>query len=223
MTYPNAAKGVKKLFNAEILYLISALLLGASAVTVAAVSGMSGSENDAAFGVLSLVSLLLILGTLVVLLIAGIINIVGYVQASKDEKGFGKALLCTVASLVLSFSSTMLLKETGLLGWLSTGLSVGSELLRLLSFAFAVFALMRLSEACGRTDMVERGRTILRILIAVNFLSLLVLVINEMLLSNLFNASLALVCSVLSALLAVVQIVLFIRYLAKAAKMLREN
>ena len=79
MKFPNAAKGVKKIFNAEIISLIAALIGGAGLIP-----GLIGAskETDESVGI----TLLTISGALLIvsgiaLLIAGIMNIIGFIQA----------------------------------------------------------------------------------------------------------------------------------------------
>ena len=84
MKFPNAAKGVKKIFNAEIISLIAALIGGAGLI-----SGLIGASKETGESVgttlLAVSSILLIISG-IALLVAGIMNIIGFIQAAKDER-----------------------------------------------------------------------------------------------------------------------------------------
>ena len=97
MKFPNAAKGVKKIFNAEIISLIAALIGGAGLVM--SLIGASNETDESAGTTLLAVSGALLIVSGIALLVAGIMNIIGFIQAAKDEKGIKRAVLCTVFSL----------------------------------------------------------------------------------------------------------------------------
>ena len=73
MKFPNAAKGVKKIFNAEIISLIAALVGGAGLVM--SLIGASEETNESVGTTLLAVSGILLIISGIALLVAGIINI----------------------------------------------------------------------------------------------------------------------------------------------------
>ena len=73
MKFPNAAKGVKKIFNAEIISLIAALVGGAGLVM--SLIGASKETNESVGTTLLAVSGILLIISGIALLVAGIINI----------------------------------------------------------------------------------------------------------------------------------------------------
>lgn len=223
MTFPNALKGVRNMHRAAVLTIVSSVLLAASAAAVALFLAFKQDvDTNVGGGVLAIVAMLAGLGSIVVLVVATIIEIVGYEQAGKDERLFKLAVFCSIVGFILSVSSTLLLNETGPRGWLSTGLAMGKDVMTLLEFWFTITALMRLAEKYGREDMLARGRTILKVLLSINILSLFILLANEFFMSNLFNSYFALVCTVATLALTVVEFVLFIRYLSTAVRMLQD-
>ncbi len=152
MKFPNAAKGVKKIFNAEIISLIAALIGGAGLI-----SGLIGAskETDESVGI----TLLTISGALLIvsgiaLLVAGIMNIIGFIQAAKDEEGIKRAVLCTVFSALFAFVAAFFENQTGFLGGLGTVLSSIATVLNMLVALFMIGGLMNLSAKCNRPDMV---------------------------------------------------------------------
>ena len=235
MKFPNAAKGVKKIFNAEIISLIAALIGGAGLIL-----GLIGASNEtdesagttllAVSGALLIVSgiALLVAGIMniigfiqaakdeegikmivsgIALLVAGIMNIIGFIQAAKDEEGIKRAVLCTVFSALFAFVAAFFENQTGFLGGLGT-----------------VLSLMNLSAKCNRHDMVKRGHSILTTIVVSYLITLaLSILIRFGAYTSSFGAGVINWLSGLSALFTVFIYVLELIYLAKAKKMLAEN
>ena len=138
MKFPNAAKGVKKIFNAEIISLIAALVGGAGLVM--SLIGASKETNESLGTTLLAVSGILLIISGIALLVAGIMNIVGYIQAAKDEEGIKRAVLCTVFSCAFAFAASFFENQTGFLGGLGTVLSTISTVLNMLVALFMIGA-----------------------------------------------------------------------------------
>ena len=222
MKFPNAAKGVKKIFNAEIISLIAALIGGAGLIP-----GLIGAskETDESVGI----TLLTISGALLIvsgiaLLVAGIMNIIGFIQAAKDEEGIKRAVLCTVFSALFAFVAAFFENQTGFLGGLGTVLSSIATVLNMLVALFMIGGLMNLSAKCNRPDMVKRGRDILNtILVSYIITFALGLLVRFGAYTSAFGEGVIKWLSGLSALFTVFIYVLELIYLAKAKKMLAEN
>ena len=87
MTFPNALKGVRNMHRAAVLTIVSSVLLAASAAAVALFLAFKQDvDTNVGGGVLAIVAMLAGLGSIVVLVVATIIEIVGYEQAGKDER-----------------------------------------------------------------------------------------------------------------------------------------
>ena len=222
MKFPNAAKGVKKIFNAEIISLIAALVGGAGLVM--SLIGASKETNESVGTTLLAVSGILLIISGIALLVAGIINIVGYIQAAKDEEGIKRAVLCTVFSCAFAFAAAFFENQTGFLGDLGTVLSTISTVLNMLVALFMIGGLMNLSAKCNRPDMVKRGHSILTTIVVSYIITLaLSLLISFGAYTSSFGAGVINWLSGLSALFTVFIYVLELIYLAKAKKMLAEN
>ena len=167
MKFPNAAKGVKKIFNAEIISLIAALVGGAGIIL--GLIGASNETDESAGTTLLAVSGILLIISGIALLVAGIINIVGYIQAAKDEEGIKRAVLCTVFSCAFAFAA-FFENQTGFLGGLGTVLSTISTVLNMLVALFMIGGLMNLSAKCNRHDMVKRGHSILTTIVVSQYI-----------------------------------------------------
>ena len=139
MKFPNAANGVKKIFTAEILSLISSvcvfvtivLMLAALASTAGAVS--DGSDG-AAVGALASGAGTVVFGiaTVVLAIIAFILNIVGITKASKDEESFKMALYALIGGIILSVIGSAFTNVNGYVSSIMQALQVVADLLVLL-------------------------------------------------------------------------------------------
>ena len=134
MKFPNAAKGVKKIFNAEIISLIAALIGGAGLIP--GLIGASQETGDSVGTTLLAVSGALLIVSGIALLVAGIMNIIGFIQAAKDEEGIKRAVLCAVFSALFAFVAAFFENQTGFLGGLGTVLSSIATVLNMLVALF---------------------------------------------------------------------------------------
>lgn len=221
MKFPNAAKGVKKIFNAEIISLIAALIGGVGLVL--SLIGASNETGDSNGTTLLAVSGALLIVSGIALLVAGIMNIVGFIQAAKDEEGIKRAVLCTVFSALFAFVASFFENQTGFLGGLGTVLSSISTVLNMLVALFMIGGLMNLSAKCSRPDMVKKGHDILTTIVVSYIVTFaLSLMIRFGAYTSSIGADVINWLSSLSALFTVFIYVLEVIYLAKAKKMLAE-
>ena len=223
MKFPHAAKGVSKIFSAEILSLIATITLGLASLLAVITVGFENVQDEIGFGTFGILMLVCMAAGSVILVVGAILNIIGYIQTARDEDGFKRAIICFILSFVCSFVAAFFTNYTGFLGWLSTALNAVSGVLQLLTFLFAIGGLMNLSGSCHRPDMVQKGATILKVLAWTYILYLLVLILTRVFRENVFNKTLAATFSVIVILLSIVQYILYLSYLAQAKRMLREN
>ena len=151
MKFPNAAKGVKKIFNAEIIALIAALGTGIGLIMSLIGSSKEVAQANAESLLATAGAILIISG--IIVLIAGIMNIIGFLQAAKDEIGIKRAVLCTVFGSVFSVVASVFAGRTGFLGGLGTVFSATSNVLNMLVAIYLVNGLMNLSEKCNRSEI----------------------------------------------------------------------
>lgn len=222
MKFPYAAKGVSKIFNAEIISLIAALL-GGVGMTLGVIAASGNVDNSTSEALLIATGALGIVAGIIIA-VAGIMSIVGYFQAGKDEVSFKKAILCVLFSIVFTVAASFFANQTGFYGWLFTILTLVGNICNMLATIFLILGLTALSIKCERPDMVKHGKDILTTLI---ILYILTFVINFFLRlgaeSTAFGSS---IVSWLSGLLLCFTVFLYIfqiYFLGKAKKMLREN
>lgn len=221
MKFPYAAKGVSKIFNAEIISLIGALIGGVGMIlSFIAVSGNVDESTSYAL-IIATGACVLVAG--IIIAVAGIMSIVGYFQAGKDEASFKKAILCVLFSIVFTAVASFFANQTGFFGWLYTILTVVGNVCNMLATIFLILGLMALSVKCSRPDMVKHGKDMLITLV---ILYILTFILNFFIRlgaeSTAFGSSIVNWLSGLSLCFTVFLYVFQIYFLGKAKKMLKE-
>ena len=100
MKFPNALKGVSKIYTAEILALIAAFVIVLAIIFGACGIGFADVGEETVGGILALGALVFVLAFTVLTVISYVINIVGFSAASKDEPAFKRALIAIVVGIV---------------------------------------------------------------------------------------------------------------------------
>ena len=161
MTLPNAYKGVKKIFTAEILQIISTLLLMISLVsfgTAVAAYNVSGGQADVAAGGLAIGSILMLIGVALPIL-ALVLILVGLKQASVDEPDrMGKAFSFSIATLVL----TVLVCLFQALNWGgAVFFDVLAQICELCALIFTIMGVSEVTQNISRQDVADMGPKII--------------------------------------------------------------
>ena len=215
MKFTNAFEGVKKIFAAEILALIASvcgtIALALPVVALVAAANQSGGGTAASLGGLVVVGI----ATVVLSIIAFIFKLIGVNKASKDEPAFKIAFYMILAGIVVSVL-------TGIFSSNSTVSSIMSAICEIVNLAVTVYIIQgikNLAQRLGDDKMVKSGDTLFKYIIAIYILVIIAQIVI-MILQNGAAVVVALVIIVISGILEIIQYILYIRYLAKAKKML---
>ena len=117
MKYPNAFKGVKKIWIAEILMLIVAVLGIVSVFVIAANSVVIDDVLAIDAGAADAVGFIT-LSTAIIALIAFFLNLLGLIVAQQDEESFRTALYVTLVGVVTSVISAIWSTNVILVRWM---------------------------------------------------------------------------------------------------------
>lgn len=157
--------------------------------------------------------------SIVLMLTAYIINLVGIGQAAKDEASFRSAFYAAIFGIVFSVLS-------GFLGNASEGnsfaqriISIIPDLINLIMMICIVSGILRISAELHNSEMVGKGETILRIVFTVTIISFVVRVVGGLIQSYAGMYVMAAIVA-FSGILTVVNYFLYLSYLSKAKKML---
>lgn len=218
MRFPNAFNGVKKIYTAEILAVIAAAALLIVALLGFGLKDIDVENIDAAQAGSVGGILILTLAAGVISIVSLIMMIVGLNQAKLDEPAFRTALILSVVSLVLAVVGTFVESSNEVAG---SFISVATSVLSLASTIFVVKGIINLAEQLTRGDMVERGNTLIKIIIGVNIIGIVTGLIGAIIKVE-ENSTMVVILSLVSTIASIAALVIYLVYLSHAKKMLQE-
>ena len=220
MRFPNACKGLKKIFFAELISLIALVPYAVSLVLIQFLPEEIDKNNAEMLPAEVVVTILSIL-SLVMMTVAYVLNIIGYVTASKDNESFKKAMLLTVAGMVLTVVSGIMENANGNPILTNTFDSM-ENILDLLITLVTISGIVTLSVTYGDLRMVESGKALFKFLFAIYLPTLIAYVFVYLLRNTRSAAILAVTVTFISFALNTVYSLLYLRYLYRAVNMLEE-
>ena len=220
MRFPNACKGLKKIFFAELISLIALVPYAVSLVLVQFLPEEINKNNAEILPAEVVVTILSIL-SLVMMTVAYVLNVIGYVTASKDNESFKKAMLLTVAGMVLTVVSGIMENANGNPILTNTFDSM-ENILDLLITLMTISGIVTLSVTYGNLRMVESGKALFKFLFAIYLPTLIAYVFVYLLRNTRSAAILAVTVTFISFALNTVYSLLYLRYLYRAVNMLEE-
>ena len=222
MSFPNAAKGIKRIYRAEILKLFGYICLFVAVIGAAVALSLSdGSGSSGAADSLSLGSIILAvivgIACAVLMIISFIMNVLGYINARNDNENFKTALVFLIVGIVFSVISVFVLNQG-----ISSVLYSLSTLSETLATIFVIAGVMQIAFQLGREDINKRGSTVLKLIIAVECITFVLSFISTFFRGD----STSLVSTLLlvaSLLVSFIKYILYLSFLSKSKKMLTEN
>ena len=220
MRFPNACKGLKKIFFAELISLIALVPYAVSLVLIQFLPEEINKNNAEMLPAEVVVTILSIL-SLVMMTVAYVLNVIGYVTASKDNESFKKAMLLTIAGMVLTVVSGIMENANGNPILTNTFDSM-ENILDLLITLMTISGIVTLSVTYGDLRMVESGKALFKFLFAIYLPTLIAYVFVYLLRNTRSAAFLAVTVTFISFALNTVYSLLYLRYLYRAVNMLEE-
>lgn len=141
MNYPSAASGLKMMFLAQILTIVGAVVTVVGAMLAVVTAGI--------------LSIVMLLGSLLVLA-AGILDIVGLYKAGADDQGYRGALIFALIAVVVGV----------IMGWMDQSgilyalLSIVDSILTFLVVNAVCQTTGNLLHSMGKDDLAEKGNTV---------------------------------------------------------------
>lgn len=195
MTYPHAAAGLKTVYQAKLVGLISIVLVIVPIVQVLAVAAM---------------------------LIAGFLALVGLAQCRKDDNGYRIAFNMIIASLVTDLSTNLVSAYAGTEGFAGICgniLSIATDVLSLASLYFVCITTNRLlKETAAAENLIDRGIVVWKLNVVCTVI-LLVCYLLQMIPGNI-AAIIAGYLAIFALIAQIVGNVLYILYLHNAYRAL---
>lgn len=228
MKFPNAAKGVKKIFSAEILKLVGSICLVVAAIIIAvsvvgafgASGGMRIADSENAMALLgggALVAGIFAFVWMILSIIAFIMNLVGIINASRDEASFKSALLFLIVGIFTAILSGFFVNN----GTVSSLLYTVSNLVSLFVYIFVIVGVVKLADQLNRGDVSAKGTNVLKLVIVISILSLIANLIAAIM-GGMVASVTASVLFIVALVLSIVQYFMYLSFLSKAKKMLAE-
>lgn len=225
MRFPNAAKGISKLFTAEILGLFGLAFLGVSGVLYYANPEIRKFLEDTKADKVPMAGTICAVFAaiaLVIMIIGAIIKIVGVIQAAKDEGAFKAVIYVTILAIVVSVIISILAGSNK--SALSTGFSnTIQNILSLVTTFLVIGGISNLADQLGDEEMIARGASIIRKIFWMLVLAVLANIIAAFTHKpDGVMATVAVVLAIIAGILSFIAYVLYVIFLAKAKKMLQK-
>ena len=160
MRYPNAAKGIKKIYLAEILGILAVLLAIVMMIMVAGShvdTSIGGEEAAQALQAANVGTPFVILGVamMLLMLVSYFMNLSGIINASKDEEGFKRALWALLASIAFGVVAAILEKSNAKV---ASWLKVPSTLFELVVTIYVLEGIGNLARNLGKNDIADLSK-----------------------------------------------------------------
>ena len=215
MTYPKAYNGVKKIHTAQVLSLISSIL-----GFVVAILGILGivflPSTEGGSIVFALIALIVGLIAAVLAIIAYILEIIGLKNASHDDNSFYTAFIFAIIGLVLIVLSTIFSVLKVANGFGDDIATIFTEFSSIIICAFVTIGVRNLASQLGQDarSVAILQAVILALAIIANIISLLT-----------GNAAVMVsgIIALIGAVLTIVFAIVYLVFLGKAKKMLKEH
>ena len=220
MKFSNAAKGVSKIFTAEILGLISFILLSIGSVAIlgaAATSGQKTVSDAAAGGAVVGGGIFATIGAIIAI-VGAIISIVGLVQAGKDEKFFKYALYAMIIYFIVSLIVNLALSASGYKDYATSG----NTLINLIVNVLVIQGIINLANAKQDGKVASKGLLIFKLIICVTVLEIIASIIGAAT-QNTVAAVIALVLAIAAIILGIARYIIYLSLLSNAKKMLADD
>ena len=222
MRFPNAAVGVKRIYIGEILALIAAIGVG-----IGLILGFANTENAANGDLAAIVDtalnplawLVITAATIggIVLIVAWVINLIGVINASKDEESFKAALYLIIFGIVASAIGSIFSRNVVL----SQIFTVAASVISLLTTLMIIAGISNLAMQLGNQAVQEKGQNIVKLIVITLAVSIIIKLILTLFRGS-FGAAIAIVLAIFAVLLELAQYVIYLSFLSQANKMLNE-
>lgn len=217
MKFPNAAKGISKIFTSEILALIAAIATGVATI-LAVVMYASAKTNSTAGAAASGIGMLVLgLGASVLLVIALILKIVGVVQASKDEDSFKMIIYLTIFTLIVAVVAAIFSRVTFLNNIANAVSSIGSFVTTLL----IILGIGNLGVQVGNDEVIDKCSSQFKLILGIGIVALLARFFC-IFLPTIPAQGIVIALAVVALVLNIIQYILYLSLLSKAKKMLND-
>ena len=224
MTLKNGKIGVKRIYTAELLQLVAAIVGIVTAILGIVVAALSNGDNEGALigvgagaGALGIV-------TGVLLIIGFILYLVGVGTAAKDSAFFKTAMIFIIVGIAASILDSIFggLKSAWA-GYVADAFRFIRSVTELLTVLYIVDGIIDFAEQVGDEKVQLKGAAFKWLLMVVYGLAALVVLISIICGATVASAIIVSVIGIIAAVLSVVKYFVFLTLLAKAKDMAWEK
>ena len=208
--FPNARKGIKKLFIAEILTIFAAILGLVSTV-------INALPEVAAHPAGSIVLMVFALTSLFFVVVAFLLHLFGLFQGGRDSGHLRVAFWAVIFALVFSVAASVLETTLPSLPWLHTIFSTLAQVLNAFVIIYVISGISSLAVRVGRLDVARRGTIMIWIILGIYLVSALLNILSGIFTGEPFVVFFAVV-SIASAVLDLVIYIAYLFYLHTGTK-----
>ena len=146
-------------------------------------------------------------------------QITGIVRATKDEPAVRLSLIAIIAALVITVLECFFFAGNPLITFI---LELAGDVAEFFLVHYIIHGIMHISDHLGRDDIAKKGKRIFRVIyIAIGFE--VIVRIFEVIFGKKVGEELAMPFGLAADILSVVEYILFLSYIGKANKLLKEN
>ena len=202
-----------KIYISEIIALIASIIMVICSVFLMA------CYNDPDLIVETWIFSAAVLVVLGVFVFSYILQIIGIVRATKDEPAFRVSLIAIIAALVITVLECIFFEGNDVITFV---LEIASDVAQFFLVHYIIHGIMHISEHLGRDDISKKGKRIFTVIyIAIGFE--IIVRIFEMIFGKELGEQLSMPFGIVANILKVVEYILFLSYIVKAKKLLKEN
>ena len=217
MKFPNAAKGISKIFTSEILALIAAIATGVATILAAVMYASAKTNSTAGAAASGIGTLVLVLGASVLLVIALILKIVGVVQTSRDEDSFKMIIYLTIFTLIVAVVAAIFSRVTFLNNIANAVSAIGSFVTTLL----IILGIGNLGVQVGNDEVIDKCSSQFKLILGIGIVALLARFFC-IFLPTVPAQGIVIALAVVALVLNIIQYILYLSLLSKAKKMLND-
>lgn len=212
MKYPNALKGLRTLVTAEFIAMAASII--AFIASVLALPDVEASESVYTLSA----SVIVYLVIFVMYVAAFTLEIFGIIKATKDEPAFKVSLYAIIASIILTILSAFFYENEPVL----LMISIAGDVAQFFLVHYIIHGIMHLAEHLDRPKVSKQGKRIFTVIYLGIIFEVIVRVI-EIIYGQKRAEEIALPFDVIANLLKTVEYTMFLIYILKGNKMLKES
>lgn len=218
MSFPNARKGVNKLFTGELLMLIATVLSTLSTIFLVLVGAQEEIASDTALGASTIGVLLSTVAAALLTIVALVFSIIGVVQTSKDEPVFRGVIFLMLLSLAVEVLSVFF-ADNQVVNKLS---SLIIDISGTITTVLIVIGIGKIALKLGDDAVFAKGQTLLRVIIWIALLTVIMKAVAALVPYRVI-AVLEIIMLIATGILNVVKYFLYLSFLSKSKKMLAQQ